>query len=465
MTERKAPGAHTPVQRNVGLAPLALVFLLMVLAFAAASNAAAARPMGADQNALSARLEFDPSYRELAVGDVFTATVNVSDVTDLFGYELHISFDPAVLNIVDMDPMRTGVNVTLGDFVRPDYVAANSADNVTGTLNVAVTQVGDAGHNGAGALIAIAFQAVNVGQGLVQFSSYGLSNSSGIGMHADAVAPVFVVLGATATPTRSSTPGPSPTPTVTRTPTATRTATATSAATPSVSPTPHFYLDPPILELGPGETGQVTVRTSYVEGLGGVSVYMRWDPTLFEVIDALAAISGVQILPGDLFAGHGTFRPPNGNLADNAAGQLVYALSLTEPTGLNGQWSVAVITVHAIGEGACAFEFYGDTLMANPQTGDLPSGYISGEVRVVTATSTPTETPEATETPTPTLTATITREPTVPPLTETPTPTETETPTVTPTLTETLTPTPTATPTTVRSIRFPIILKNRTMLS
>jgi len=93
--------------------------------------------------------------------------------------------------------------------------------------------------------------------------------------------------------------------------------------------------------------------------------------------------------------------------------------------------------------------------MANPQTGDLPSGYISGEVRVVTATSTPT----------------ITREPTIPLPTETPTvtPTETETPTATPTetLTPTITPTetetPTVTPTVLRYIRFPLALKNRNM--
>lgn len=456
MTERKAPSAHTPVQRNAGLAPLVLILLLLILAFAATSNAASMRPAGAAPGALTARLEFNPSYRELAVGDVLTASVNVSDATDLFGYELHITFDPSVLHVVDMDLALDGVNMAPGDFVRPDFVAINSASNITGTADIAVTQVGGEGHSGAGALAVITFQAVNVGQGLVQFSSYGLSNSSGVGVHADAVAPIYVVLGATATPTNSVTPGPSPTPTVTRTPTITRTPTPTSAtATPSASPTPHFYLDPQIRELGPGETAQMAVRTSYVEGLGGVSIYMRWDPTLFEVVDALTGVSGTQIAPGDLFAGHGTFRPSNGNQVDNVAGTLVYVLSLTEPTGLNGQWTVATITLHAIGTGACAFEFYGDTMMANPQTGDLPSGYISGEVRVVTATSTPT----------------ITREPTIPLPTETPTvtPTETETPTATPTetLTPTITPTetetPTVTPTVLRYIRFPLALKNRNM--
>lgn len=460
MTERETPGAHKKEQSSRLLFALIFVLFLAAMTLLNASSRADARQTRAASSALATRIEFDPSYRELTVGQVFTATVMAREVADLFGYELHITFDPTVLNVVDMDPVRQGINVAPGDFVRPDYVAANTASNITGTIAVAATQVGGVGHNGDGALVSITFQAVNVGQGLVQFSEFGLSNTSGLGIAADAVAPIYVVLGASATPTNTSTPGPSPTPTLTRTPTATRTATATSSApTPSVSPTPHYYLDPQVLELGPGETAELTVRTSYVEGLGGVSIYMRWNPALFEVLDSNPGISGVQLAAGDLFVGHGTFRPPNGNLADNVAGQLVYVLSLTEPTGLNGQWSVATITVHAIGMGTCAFEFYGDTMMANPQTGDLPSGYVSGEVRVVTATSTPTLTLTPSATPTPTVEPTIPTPTETATPTETPTPTETETPTATPT--ETLT--PTFTPTAVRQISFPLILKNRIM--
>jgi hypothetical protein len=188
----------------------------------------------------------------------------------------------------------------------------------------------------------------------------------------------------------------------------------------AVSPTPYYYLDPPLLELPPGGTGQVTIRTSAVEGLGGVEVHLRWDPALVEVLDTDLATPGVQIEPGNLFLGYATYRPPHGNEANNAAGTLIYALSLTgEQVGVNGAWSVARITFHAKSSGTTVLAFYGDTLMANPQTGDIPCGWVDGQVRVLEPTPTPTDTPTITPTPSPTDTPTPV--PTVP----TPTPTAT----------------------------------------
>jgi hypothetical protein len=141
----------------------------------------------------------------------------------------------------------------------------------------------------------------------------------------------------------------------------------------------------------------MNIRTSYVEDLGGVEVHLQWDPEILEVMDAIPAEEGVQILPGDLFEGHNTFRPPNGNSVDNGEGQLVYVVSLVEGrSGVSGEWSVAVATFRAKGKGATSLTFYGDTLMANASIGNILSDAVGGRVHVAE----PTHTPSPTATPT-----------------------------------------------------------------
>ena len=187
------------------------------------------------------------------------------------------------------------------------------------------------------------------------------------------------------------------------------------------SATPYFYLNPQVLELGPGETGDVIIHTSYVEQLGGVEVHLRWDPLLVEVVDE-------QVQPGNVFEGYNVY--PGANQVDNAAGQLDYALALMGwYPPVSGQFTVAAVTFRAIGSGSSDVEFYGSTQMARNDGVDISHDWVDGEVRVVEATSTPTTTP----------TTTSTSEPTIVPPTYTPTATVTPTITATPTLTETIT--------------------------
>lgn len=201
--------------------------------------------------------------------------------------------------------------------------------------------------------------------------------------------------------------------------------------------TPYFYLDPQSLVLGAGQTGEMAIRTSYVEGLGGAEVHLRWDPAVVQVVDANPALPGTQVLEGDLFDGYNTIRPQQGaNAVDNVTGELAYAIALVGTSGLTGQWTVAVITFQAGISGSTIVEFYGDTLMANPTTGDILSGWQDGDVTVIANTPTLTATPTHTATPTGTLTPTATLEPTLPSPTQTPTTQPTmPPPTATPTLT------------------------------
>ena len=383
---------------------IGLLFLLSVtvLLLSGAWAAADAGPRVRDYlsrslHATSTRVEFNPSSLELSQGQITTVDLMVYDVVDLCGFELQISFDPSVVRIIDADPEGDGVNITPGDFINPYFLVENICDNTAGTIDICIIQTfPQPPRTGTGRLASIILEAVGPGNADFQFEGMLLSNQEGRVLAGDTFPPSFVVLGGTPD-------GPSPTATSTPTSSATPTPTATTSAT------PYYYLDPQILELGTGETGEMVIRTSYVEDLSGVAVYLRWNPALVHVVDANPSLEGDQIMPGNLFEGYSTYRPPHeGNAVDNLAGQLSYVLLLTgQPAGVSGEWSVATITFQAVGFGSCTVEFYGDTLMTGSDGLSIPSGWFDGEVRVVSQTSTPTPivtVPSPTDTPVPTIT-------------------------------------------------------------
>ena len=96
---------------------------------------------------------------EVAAGQTAPLSVVVTDIQDLYGMELHLRFDPAVLQVADADPNKDGIQVTAGDFLSADFVAQNQADNQTGSIDYAVTQVSpNEPKSGSGTLFVIRFQ-------------------------------------------------------------------------------------------------------------------------------------------------------------------------------------------------------------------------------------------------------------------------------------------------------------------
>lgn len=417
-----------------------------------------------------ARVELVPSHLELPEGQASTFDVMVYNASNLCGYELHLSFDPSVLQVVDMDPVRTGINVAPGDFVSPDFSPLNECSNITGTVSIAVTQVGRDPQSGDGCLVSMMFDAAGVGDSALRFDGVSLADDQGLEVEVDAVQPAIVVSGAlTGEPSPTATVKPSHTPTIDPGPSPTSTPDEAPVQTTATAfPTPYYYVDPQVLELNPGETGDMVIRTSYVEGLGGVEVWLRWDPSLVSVEDANPSHDGVQVLPGDLFDGHFTYTVPSGNEANNVSGELLYVLGLsvdhTHP-GVSGEWSVATVTFRGVGTGSSAVEFLDEiedhiekkTYMTSPAGLSISCGWIDGEVHVAEPTATPSQTPTIT----PTATPTSTNEPTIP---ATLPPTETETPTAVQTVPTV--PGPTATPTTrlvptiMSYVHIPLIIKD-----
>ncbi|MBP8948987.1 MAG: hypothetical protein KBG73_09105, partial [Candidatus Promineofilum sp.] len=89
----------------------------------------------------AAALRIDPPTLSLIAGQTQTIAIVIQDAAEVYGIDVRASFDPALVEVVDANPARDGVQMTAGVFPQPDFVALNAADNAAGALRYVVTQV------------------------------------------------------------------------------------------------------------------------------------------------------------------------------------------------------------------------------------------------------------------------------------------------------------------------------------
>jgi len=123
------------------------------------------------------RVWLDPATLDLAPGKVGTLEVRVDDVVQLAGVELSLTFDPALLEVVDADPSTEGVQIAHGDFLSADFVVRNAADPAAGTVDYAIACMPlDRAVSGSGVLARITFRALAEGETLVTIRSVLLAD-------------------------------------------------------------------------------------------------------------------------------------------------------------------------------------------------------------------------------------------------------------------------------------------------
>jgi LysM repeat protein len=178
------------------------------------------------------RVIIHPPSSEVAVGATTTVNIRVENVTDLFGAQAHLSFNPALVEVVDADPSKDGVQIQPGTFLNPYFTALNIADQADGKIHFAISQgPDDAPVSGSGVLATVTFRGKAAGTSAISFDNVILAAPGGIPISADTQGGnVTVPGGEPPTPTATPTPGPTPTPTSTPTP----------GPTPSVTPTPPW---------------------------------------------------------------------------------------------------------------------------------------------------------------------------------------------------------------------------------
>ena len=131
--------------------------------------------VGARAQGPTAIVRLDPPNAAAAVGGIVTVNLYVQDVEELYGVDIRLSFDPALLEVQDANTGASGVQIKpLGTFLQPDFVikakACNVADpvdpdcSVAGTVWYAATQVNPtAPASGSGRVAAVTFKRLGAG--------------------------------------------------------------------------------------------------------------------------------------------------------------------------------------------------------------------------------------------------------------------------------------------------------------
>ena len=112
-------------------------------------------------------------------------------------------------------------------------------------------------------------------------------------------------------------------------------ATITQAAEPPLlrvetAPPAVVRIEPAVLLVEPGGVMTASIVITDVAGLYGADVRLTFDPSLVQVVDADAGVSGVQITPGPLLTSQG---PPIIvlNYANNLSGTIGFAATMINP--------------------------------------------------------------------------------------------------------------------------------------
>jgi len=155
-----------------------VALLLLLVTVAAAAEPAIVRP--------------DPLQTAVRVGQTFVVNLYVQDVTDLYAADIHLRFDPTILQVEDARPEVPGVQIQpLATFMSPDFVIKQKACNVPSVVDpdcqtggfvwYAVAQLNPTPPaHGSGPVAAITFRAIRAGASPLTISYHKLSSPKGV---------------------------------------------------------------------------------------------------------------------------------------------------------------------------------------------------------------------------------------------------------------------------------------------
>jgi hypothetical protein len=258
-----------------------------------------------------------PATQTISVGETTTVALYVQDVDNLFGYQVEIAFDPAVLEVVDADGATEGVQVVLGSWLQADFVYQNSADNDLGTIGCVLSQLFPRPPiSGSGELLTITFRGVAEGDSAVRFTDLTLASIDGMVIPTSQQNAQIDVQ--TTTP-----PTPTPTPTV---------------------PPPE-----PTLRLQTTDAGAETVAEVWVEDVAnfyGVEFDLAFDE---------AIVRGVSVVEGPAFTDYpDQYDVTQNNISDGVVQFAATLLRVAKAPPLDGDLHLATIAFAHVNCGTSA---------------------------------------------------------------------------------------------------------------
>jgi hypothetical protein len=92
-----------------------------------------------------------PAAATVVQGATVAVTIQIDNVSNLFGAEVHLTFDPALIEVVDADVNTAGTQIGHGGFLSPDFVARNEVNQPPGH-DYAISNANHAAATGSGVL-------------------------------------------------------------------------------------------------------------------------------------------------------------------------------------------------------------------------------------------------------------------------------------------------------------------------
>ncbi len=173
-------GSRSLARRRLRLPVLVSLALVLAMLTASAgllpSAQALARPGSPDATTIT----FSPDPATVNGCETIEVGVWINDVEGLYGADVRVSFDPAVLEVVDALP-ASGIQVRPGTLLKPPlWTIRNTANNTTGQIIYAATQISPTlPYTGSGLFYTILFRAKSEGTSSLGFTYTKLSTRDG----------------------------------------------------------------------------------------------------------------------------------------------------------------------------------------------------------------------------------------------------------------------------------------------
>jgi general secretion pathway protein D len=135
-------------------------------------------PVAPSNAANGIQFTVQPANSSQAVGSTFQASVQISNAVDVFAVPLQVQFNPAVLELV---------NVDTGTFLGSDGQAVAMAHRDEGNGLVAMSArrpPNTRGVNGSGSVVTMTFKAIAPGDSMISLVKVGASDSKNVNLPA-----------------------------------------------------------------------------------------------------------------------------------------------------------------------------------------------------------------------------------------------------------------------------------------
>ena len=112
---------------------------------------------------------------EVAPGSTVQVAVSVRGIEGLYAVDFALEYDPAVVQLVDVDENLPGIQAGLGTFLDPGLLLINDADNQTGEYHFVMSQYNPSQpKSGDGNIVVLTFKGISAGESPIHITKVEL---------------------------------------------------------------------------------------------------------------------------------------------------------------------------------------------------------------------------------------------------------------------------------------------------